>query len=102
MANRQAGNVIIVDSAMGNLIIMGTSQFSKYHVNAVAFWSADTTGRMQLSQQNTADVIVSFGWVGGGSGFAPATQSTQFGQNQPLEDLKIPVLTGGTAWLYLA
>lgn len=108
MANRLVGNVIIVDSAMGNAFILNSGNmpvhFSKLHVNSIMFWSSDTTGRLQLTQTNTADVIFSLGWVtnGAGAGFSEATQSSQFGQQQPMEDLKVPVLTAGTAWIYLA
>ncbi len=108
MANRLVSSVIIVDSAAGNSFIISTisnsaSHFTKFHVNAIEFWSADTTGKCIISSgADTTNVIKMFGWVNGGAGFAPATQSTEFGQQQPLEDLKFPTLTAGTAWIYLA
>ena len=109
MANRFVGNVVIVDSAAGNTLIMSTISggapvhFTKFHVNSVMFWSSDTTGRCQISGTDTTNVIMSFGWLvnGAGTGFAPATQSTQFGQQQPFEEIKVPTLVVGTAWFYL-
>lgn len=103
--NRIVGSVVIVDSAMGNAFILTSAnqpvQISTFYVNAVAFWSSDTTGRMIISGVDTSNHLVSFGWVNGGAGFSPATQATSFGQKQPLESLKIPTLTSGTAWIYL-
>jgi hypothetical protein len=107
MANRLAGNVIIVDSAAGNTFIVNTisnstGQMSKFKVNSISFWSGDTSGvgRMILTETNTDNHIVSFGFLGTPTGHA--TQSTSFGNSQPLESLKMPVLVSGTAWIYLA
>lgn len=112
MANRIAGNTIIIDSAAGNAFIVDTisnsaGQLKHFHVNQVSFWSSDSTGRMQLSETDTTNVIVSYSWITVGSNGAafimlPATQQTSFGQEQPLENLKMPTLTAGTAWIYLA
>jgi len=113
MANRLVSNVIIVDSAAGSTPIVQTisnsrNHITKMHVNAIAFWSADTTGACQVACGNgSTGVIASFSWLQGGApansiNGGPATQSTQFGQNQPLEDIMIPTLTAGTAWIYLA
>lgn len=103
--NRLVGNVIIIDSAMGNALILTSAnqamQLTNFHANAVMFWSSDTTGRMIISSADTTNHLVSLGWVNGGAGFSPATQSTQFGQKQTIADLKIPTLTAGTAWIYL-
>ncbi len=104
MANRIVGNVLIVDSAMGNAsILTGVNQLIFYRANAVAFWSSDTTGRLIISAADTSNHIVSLGWTvnGAGTGFSPSTQSTQFGQHQTLDSLKVPTLTAGTAWIYL-
>ncbi len=103
MANRIVGSVLIIDSAMGNALILTSAnspmQYTFFHTNSVAFWSSDTTGRLIITGASTADHLVSMGWVGGNGG--AATQSTEFGQKQVLTDLKVPTLTAGTAWLYL-
>jgi len=99
MANRLVSNVIIVDSAAGNTPIVNSisnsvGQMTKFHVNSVMFFGNDTTGRVQVTTTDTANVIIQLGGI--------FVSSTQFGQQQPLEDLKIPLLTAGTAWIYLA
>lgn len=107
MANRIVGNVIIIDSAMGNNFILTSAnqaiQISNIHANAVMFWSSDTTGRLIISSADTTNHLVSLGWLvsGTGGGLAPSNQSTQFGQKQTVSDLKVPTLTAGTAWIYL-
>ena len=105
--NRIVGNVLIVDSAMGNALILTSANqpvdYRFYHANEVAFWSSDTTGRLIISSVDTTNHLVSMGWTanGSGAGFSAATQHTSFGQKQTLADLKIPTLTAGTAWIYL-
>lgn len=107
MANRIVNNVVIVDSAMGNAFILTSANQSMdykfFHVNEIAFWSSDTTGRLIISAIDTTNHLISMGWManGAGAGFSPATQRTSFGQKQTLADLKIPILTAGTAWIYL-
>lgn len=105
MANRLVGNVIIVDSAMGNqfLIEAATGNYTNYHINSIAFWASDTTGRCIFSDVNTANHLMSFGLLANGTaaGFDHATQWASFGDRQTLTNLKIPVLTAGTAWIYL-
>lgn len=108
MANRVIGNVIIIDSAMGNAFVLNSANMpvhiTKFHVNSIAFWSSDTTGRLVLSEIDTTNHLVSMGWTGNGTsiGFNGATQFTSFGDNQMFENLKVPTLTAGTAWIYLA
>lgn len=107
MANRLVSNVIIVDSAAGNTPIISTisnstGQISKFRVNTLTFWSSNTTGACNIAcGDGSTGVIAMFGWVNGGAGFAPATQSIPFGQQQSLEDIKVPLLTAGTAFIYL-
>lgn len=107
MANRIAGSVVIVDSAMGNALILNSAnspmQILKMKVNSIAFWSSDTTGRCIITEIDTTNCIASFSWFanGTGGGIQAATQTTSFGNSQPFENLKIPTLTAGTAWIYL-
>ena len=99
MANRLISNVLIIDSSAGNAFIIDTisnsaGQMKKFHVNAIMFFGNDTTGRLQVSSVDTSGIIVQLGGI--------FVSSTQFGQQQPLEELKVPLLTAGTAWIYLA
>lgn len=107
MANRIVGSVIIVDSAMGNNFILNSAnqpvQIQKLKVNCIAFWSSDTTGALQITETNTTNVVCQFTWIanGTGAGFQGGTQTTSFGNPQPFENFKVPVITAGTAWIYL-
>lgn len=97
MANRIAGNVLIIDSAMGNApVLLSSSQIKNFKLGSVAFWSSDTTGSLILALASTADVILRLGnSVNNGN----TTGIILNGVN--LHDLKVPVLTAGTAWCYL-
>lgn len=99
MSNRLVSNVIIIDSAAGNTPIIQTisnsvGMITKFHINAVMFYGNDTTGSLQLSTTDTTNIIMRLG----GSNVS----STQFGRDQQLEDLKVPSLVAGTAWIYLS
>ena len=107
MANRIVGNVIIVDSAMGNLNLIqsATGNFRKVNVNAIAFWYGTSAGTMTLSLANTAlEQIIKFDWLNTGSAgdLVERMQWRNFGTPQSFEDLKVPVLTAGTGFIYLA
>ena len=109
MPNRIVGNVMIVDSAMANLLIIegSTGNFSNYRVSSVAFWSASTLGDFALTSINTTNVLVRFSYLthaSGGAGFNSIIQATQYisiGAGVNLGDLKAPIVTAGTAFLYL-
>jgi len=99
MSNRLYSNVIIVDSAAGNTPIINTissslGMLTKFNVNAVMFFGNDTTGLLQVASADTTGIILKLGGA--------FVSSTQFGKDQPLQDLKVPTLTAGTAWFYLA
>lgn len=96
MANRIAGNVLIIDSAMGNSPVMLSSQINKYKLGSVAFWSSDTTGNLVLSLADTTNTILRLG------NSVNAGNTTGIVLNGvTLQDLKVPALTAGTAWCYL-
>ena len=108
MANRIVGNVVIVDSAMGNAFVLNSANapthITNFKINSIEFLSNDTTGLCVFTDTNTTNVVKVFRWManGAGAGLVPATQTTDFAQPQYLYGLKIPVLTAGTAWIYLA
>lgn len=94
MANRIVGNIVIVDSAMGNSSILTPNP--KLKAATVAFWSPDTTGNLILTGISTADHVVRL--------TNPNNNPTTVGIVMPdvyLEDIKVPTLTAGTAWIYL-
>lgn len=94
MANRIVGNVIIIDSAMGNnlLIDAATGNFRSVMVASILLSMADTSATLSLSQTNTADIIcvLNKNWA-----------AMDFGEGVRFESLKVPVLTNGTAWIYM-
>lgn len=110
--NRLAGNVVIIDSAMGNVIALTSANMpvhiSQLYVNAIAIWQTGTTGAVLLTGASTAtDIFFKSDWVSltsdtAGKLFAQNPSWFTFGQPQKVENLKAPVVTGGTAFLYLA
>lgn len=108
--NRIAGNIIIIDSAMGNQLALTSAnlsiQISKLMVNAIAVYQADTTGSILLTGANTSlDVIFRSDWVSltsdsMGKVYANNPSWFSFGQAQPFESIKAPVVTAGTVMLY--
>lgn len=101
MANRLVGNIIIVDSAMGNSFLI--PDLGKLKVNAISLWSVDTTSNITLTGANTAtDLIYKFDFLTGGGGSTSAPNPIHFSSPQCMENLKVPRLTAGTALIYLA
>lgn len=100
MANRVIGNVIIVDSAMGNSFVLtsGATILNNNEVRATAFtfWSTDTTGIVAFSSgADTTNRVVLL--------TNPNNNPTTIGlvlNGIPFNQLKVPVLTSGTAWIY--
>lgn|SRR3990167_2390198 len=105
MANRLFDNVILIDSAMGNLPAVGgtSSNITKFNIQAISFWASSTLGNIILTGADTsADHITHFSFINAGSGIVNAIQTQEFPKALSLNDLKVPVLTAGTAWIYLA
>lgn len=112
MANRLAGNVIIIDSAAGNRLaladVSGGNQISKLYVNAIAVYQVDTTGSIMLTGANTSlDIFFKSDWQSlttdsMGKVFVNNPSWFSFGQLQRVEDIKCPIVIAGTAFLYLA
>jgi len=103
MANRCVGNVIIVDSAMGNLGVLSTN-YDNYYVSGISFWFGSSAGSCSFSLANTADHIIKFSLVQVGTGVSlmDSVQERHFSVPLRVTDLKVPVLSAGTAWVYLA
>ena len=103
--NRIQGRVIIIDSAMGNVLALTSANIpihlDTFNVNAIAFWSADTTAALLLTGANTANDIYFKHDYPAGSGNAYANpQWFSFGMAQPMQILKAPIVTNGTAFIY--
>lgn len=105
MANRMAGgNVIVVDSAMGNLgVFQGTDNLTSFHIGAFSFLAADTSAACVFTGANTADSVVRFNILAhaGSGGLISNPQTVTFAFPLRLNELKVPTLTAGTGWVYL-
>lgn len=113
MANRINGNVIIVDSAMGNNFIFDPTvrrNVDEFNIQTISFFRLSTLGSVVLTQANTStDVVFNSNLVV--TGILTALTNTVLyvnpaSVNFPLgfkvSDLKVPTLTAGTAYIYLA
>jgi len=97
--NRIVGNVIIVDSAMGNAFILTSANqpiINDFHVNGIMFSPTTAGGHVLrftgLDTTNTVLYIDSNNLLAG----------VAFSTPQELSNLKVPVISNGTAWIYLA
>ena len=94
MTNRIAGNVIIIDSQMGaKLISPGTGNYETLYVNAIALSMADTSATVSFSADTLTDIVVVL------NKYIP---HIRFASPQKFNNLKVPALSNGTAWIYLA
>ena len=109
MANRINGNVIIVDSAMGNAVLLTSANqainIDELSVSAFGFWAVDTTSAILLTEANTAlDIVFLQGYFVNGAGTStnPRMITTSFANPVKFGNLKVPTLTAGTGFIYLA
>ena len=104
MANRLFDSVIVVDSAMGNISLVGgtSANITNFKVSSIGFWAGSTLGNCVITGADTgAEHVVHFSYINAGSGIATAFQSVSFPGGLLLNNLKCPTLTAGTAWIYL-
>ena len=109
MANRWFDNVILVDSAMGNLPVVGgsSSNTTNYDVTRISFFFATTAGACIISGANTTNHVANFGLLSiatGNAGITLLQNPVSLGFSPPLRlnSIKCPALTAGSAWIYLA
>jgi len=113
MANRLNGNVLIVDSAMGNQFVLGSAvsrSVDEFKIQAISFFMLNTLGSCILTQANTSTDVVfnSNVFVTGiltvltNAAVTINPVSVQFPLGLRTSDLKVPTLTAGTAYIYLA
>lgn len=107
MANRIYDSVIAVDSAMGNLPIVGgtSSNINGFNVIGISFTATNTAGNCIITAANTLDIIVQFNMfatVIGSDGIINAQDSIAFSEPLKMGVIKCPTLTAGSARVYLA
>lgn len=88
MANRIEGNVYIIDSALNNVFL----PWNQAQVASIEAWFSGA-GDIRFSGNDTTNVICRF------TATASDNISRYFG-GVVIKELKVPVLTGGTAWIY--
>jgi hypothetical protein len=112
--NRLVGNVVIVDSGMGNAFVLTSANqvihLDDFKIQTISFFMSSTLGSLKLTQANTLtdEVFTSNAIV---TGIVTAATNV-FVQLNPVSvtfplgfrasDLKVPTLTAGTAYIYLA
>lgn len=109
--NRIVGNVVIIDSAMGNALILTSANqalnLTEFRVNAFAFLCVDSTSTITISGPNTSDIMYTERLILMGTHSNNGTVAQQFlrmsfGTPQSFFNLKVPTLTNGTGFIYLA
>ena len=101
MANRIIGNVYIVDSALNNVALpwnLGS------RVSALALWSGSTAGSVTFTGEDTTNCIAKLSFIQSttGGSITPAYQFISFASPVSFDNMKVPFLTAGTAWIYFA
>jgi hypothetical protein len=97
MANRIVGNVYIIDTGSANVALPVPNP---YKVMSIRAWFSDTSGKAVFSYSDTSNVFCILS-----ANRTPVTvggitdESNLGGLN--FDELKVPVLTAGTAWIYL-
>ena len=112
MANRINGNVIVVDSAMGNSFVLDSAtllrNLGQYKIQAVSFFMLDTSASMILTQANTSlDVVfnsnmLTVGILSNNGAMVQNPKQMIFPLGLRVSDLKVPTVTAGTGYIYLA
>lgn len=95
MANRVVGNVYIIDTASGNTALPWPN---KVKVMGIGAWFSGGTGDAQFSGADTTNIVLRL--VAANSGIN-ATYNYQYLGGVDFSEMKIPVLTAGTAFIYL-
>ena len=102
MANRIVGNVLIIDSGMGNSQVLIGNNINDYVISGIAVWGVDTTAAITLTEANTAtDLIYKYNantTPGGAGGVNPLVLAYAI----KVGELRVPVLTAATGFVYLA
>ena len=112
MANRISGNVIIVDSAMGNSFVLTsagrTIHLDEFKIQTIAFFMLDTSASIIITQANTSlDVVynsnmVTVGILSNNGAVVNNPHQMIFPLGFKTSELKVPTLTAGTGYIYLA
>lgn len=95
MANRIVGNVYIVDSALNNLALPWPQGAT---ITSIRAWFLDTTGIARFTDSDTTNAVCLLIANAPAAGTGTTDQANLGGVS--FDNLKIPTLTAGTAWIY--
>lgn len=99
MANRIVGNVLIIDSGMGNSPVLIGNNINDYVISGIAVWGVDTTAAILLTEANTAsDIVYKYNGNSTIAGVNPLVLAYAI----KVGELRVPVLTAATGFVYLA
>ena len=90
---------------MGNALVLPGNNLEEFQVSAFGFWSVDTTSSILLTESNTAaDLVYIQGYFSNGAGTStnPRMVISPFAMPVKVGNLKVPILTAGTGFIYLA
>lgn len=96
MANRIVGNVYIVDSALNN-VSLPWPQGAR--IQSVRAWFLDTSGLARFTGSDTTNAVFILTAHNAPSPSAGGNDRMYLGGVR-FEEMKIPTLTSGTAWIY--
>lgn len=97
MANRLIGNVYIVDSALNNVALPWNAGS---RISSIRAWFLDTTGIARFTGADTTDAVCVLIANAPAAGTGTTDQANL--ENIAFDNMKIPALTAGTAWIYLS
>ena len=95
MANRLVGNVYIIDSALNN-VALPWPQGAK--ISSVLTWLTAQDSEVVFSDAVTSDILIRL-VHGLSSGIS--NQYIHFPGGLRVDNLKVPILVTGSAWIYL-
>lgn len=96
MANKLVENVYIIDTGSGNLSFPWNSGS---RIQSISWLFSGSTGALSLSLSDTTNVI--FRQAHPQANNQPQSGSAYLG-GISISELKVPILTVGTAWIYLS
>lgn len=95
MANRTVGNTYIIDTGSANTAIPWNAGA---RIESVSVWFSASNGALTLADANTANTLLRIVHDGGNN----RAKSYNYYLGVCVDNLTVPVLTSGTAWIYLA
>src|SRR3990167_10583602 len=98
MANRVVGNVYIVDSALNN-VSLPWNQGAR--VQSIRAWFLDTTGLARFTGSDTTDAVCILTPNNAPTPSSGGHDEANLGGIR-FDEMKIPTLTAGTAWIYFS